>query len=42
MVCDRIVILVLGDVGFGNFGILKETVSEEDDEKKRFEGARSQ
>ena len=28
MVCDRIVRLVLGDVGFGNFGILKETVSE--------------
>ena len=29
---------MLGDVGFGNF---KKTVSEEDDEKK-FEGARSQ
>ena len=30
---------MLGDVGFGNF---KEIVSEEDDEKKKFEGARSQ
>ena len=39
MVCDRIVRLVLGDVGFGNF---KETVSEEDEEKKKFERARSQ
>ena len=31
MVCDWIVrlLVVLGDVGFGNFGILKETVSEE-------------
>ena len=39
MVCDRTVRLVLGDVGFGNF---KETVSEEDEEKKKFERARSQ
>ena len=31
--------LVLGDVGFGHF---KETVSEEDDEKEKFERARSQ
>ena len=30
---------MLGDVGFGNF---KKTVSEEDDEKKKFEGVRSQ
>ena len=30
---------MLGDVGFGNF---KETASEEDDEKKKFERARSQ
>ena len=42
MVCDRIVRLVLGDVGFGNFGILKEIVGEEDEEKKKFERARSQ
>ena len=42
MVCDRTVRLVLGDVGFGNFGILKEIVGEEDEEKKKFERARSQ
>ena len=30
---------MLGDVGFGNF---KKTVSEEDDEKKKFEKARGQ
>ena len=42
MVCNRIVRLVLGDGGFGNFGILKEIVSEEDEEKKKFERARSQ
>ena len=42
MVCDRTVRLVLGDVDFGNFGILKEIVGEEDEEKKKFERARSQ
>ena len=42
MVCDRTVRLVLGDVGFGNFGILKKIVSEEDEEKKKFERARGQ
>ena len=33
---------MLGDVDFGNFGILKEIVGEEDEEKKKFERARSQ
>ena len=40
MVCDRIVRLVLGDVGFGNFE--GDCARKKDEEKKKFERARGQ